>query len=60
MLSGLFYSEEIVFCENIINEWSSFINNKREEIEKMPFDEFISLPELICTSEYGFTITRKE
>jgi len=54
------YISEITYCENIINEWNIFIEKKRVEFEKMSFEKLISLPQLICTSENGFTITRVE
>lgn len=54
------YEKELTYCENVINDWNTFINNKKEEIKKMSFDEWLSLPQLTCDSEYGITITRKE
>jgi len=54
------FEKEITYCENVFNDWNNFMDNKRKEFEKMSIDEIFSLPQLICDSEYGITITRKE
>ena len=54
------YEKEITYCENVFNNWNNFMDNKRKEFEKMSFNELLSLPQLICDSENGFTITKKE
>lgn len=54
------FEKEILYCEKIINERNTFFDRKRKEFEEMPFDKLISLPQIVCDSENGFTITRVE